>query len=557
MKILLYLLLIFFTMTGCTNKVLVSYQNNNRFIEDGLKDLKEKNYKDASMEFNRILSFDLENSQMQYLNALTYHLMAEAGDYSQYKYAEIGYKLSLKFDKNNWLASKQLSYLYFKLKKYILAQKYAINTLFYHPNDVDTLYLLASSSYYLYEKDLALCALKKAYKIDQKNLLVLRGLSLVYASLGKFDKSKDFLAQYAELTKADSDSSYIRERVKDWQHFSTLKFKNKPMLNTVDANTSNATDYSSKMVSIEIVIIGINQQFNKNIGINLLDGLNLQFGKTWTSSRELITDNTDISNSSNTNTNTITQNISIPDIKYSFNIFNHTLATYSIIAKPTLIALNGHQSEYFSGDTMHVGLMGTVTTDSSEIVDLPIGVKLLVTPNFLKDGTVQLNVDAQRTTLDETNTADGIINSIIWTSKKHVHANAVLKFGDTLMIAGLDEKEKEGDDSYVPFLNRMPILGYLFSKNATMDWSRSDMILLTPKKVSIEKSKKYNTNILTKEEIKFILQGRDILKTLYPNWKIGRYKTINNDFLIRQFRLNDMKYNDWSKTYTIPKQITN
>lgn len=540
-------------MAGCVDKAAISYQNNNSILQNGLEDLKEKNYKDASREFNSILSSNLKNSRIQYLNALTYHLMAEAGNYSQYQYAEIGYKLSLKFDKNNWLASKQLAYLYFKLKKYILAQKYAIDTLFYHPNDIDMLYTLASSSYYLHERDLALCALKEAYKIDHKNLLVLRGLSLVYASLGEFDRAKDLLVQYCKLTKDNIDIAYVKRRIEDWRHFATLKFKSKLLPNITDDNLSHKTDYSSKMVSIEIVIIGMNHELNKDRGINLFDGLNLQFGKKWTSSRELITDSNNIDNSSNTNSKSITQNISIPDIKYSLNIFNNTLAPYSIIAKPTLMALNGHQSEYFSGDTMHVGLIGTVTTDSSEIVDLPIGVKVLVTPYFLKDDTIRFDVEAQRTTLDETTAGGGIINSIIWTSKKHVHANAVLKFGDTLILAGLNEKEHEGDHSYTPYLNRVPVLGYLFSQNSTMDWSRSDMILLTPKRVAIENNKKYNINILTKEKIKLILQGRDILKKLYPNWKIGRYKAIGNEFLIRQFRFNDMRYKDWSKTYTIPK----
>ena len=56
-----------------------------------------------------------------------------------------------------------------------------------------------------------------------------------------------------------------------------------------------------------------------------------------------------------------------------------------------------------------------------------------------------------------------------------------MKFGDTLVISGLSEKETEQLNDGVPLLQDIPGLQYFFSSEATLDFNKSVLILLTPR----------------------------------------------------------------------------
>ena len=57
-----------------------------------------------------------------------------------------------------------------------------------------------------------------------------------------------------------------------------------------------------------------------------------------------------------------------------------------------------------------------------------------------------------------------------------------MKFDDTLIISGLSEKETEKLNDGVPFLQDLPVLQHLFRHEDTLDFTKSVLILLTPRK---------------------------------------------------------------------------
>ncbi len=543
------IIVILVVFIGCANvEVVQNSYGGASYVKTGIEYLKKNDYKSASVEFNKALGFDLQNSSVQFLNALVYHLFAEKGNSSQYQYAEIGYKLALKFDQNNWLASRQLAFLYLKTKKFRLSQKYAVETLFFRPKDIDMLYVLAYSSYFLHNRDLALWSLKEAYKLDKSNPIILRALAIVYASIGDFKESEIFLERYFKLVNNKSDLEFLKRRISDWKYFYSLKLDKKDKKETLkEERKDDSEDIDYNMVNIDVVIIGAHQQINKQTGINLFDGLAFQFGRNINIESSKMDDYIDPMNSTDTYSKSITTALSIPDIKYSLNIFNNDSENYSIIAKPTLVALNEHQSEYFSGDTMHIGLISSGDYSSSEIVDIPIGVKLVITPKFISKNKMLLDLEAERTTIDETGTG-GTFQSVVWTSKKHVHVNAVLEYGDTLIVGGLNEKEMQDSGNKTPLLGDIPGVKNLFATKGLMNWTRSDLILLTPKKVVVNNKKEENL----KKDYSFL----DDLKKIYPNWKFK--KDVNSQrYIQRQFRSNDLKYIKWFNEKSIDKLLQN
>ena len=97
----------------------------------GVSLLRENKFKEASKVFNQALKLDAQNSYLQLLNGLTYHMQAVRSDQSMFSLAEQGYKLALKFDQSNWIARYQLGLLHLDQRRFDLAKAEFADALFY------------------------------------------------------------------------------------------------------------------------------------------------------------------------------------------------------------------------------------------------------------------------------------------------------------------------------------------------------------------------------------------------------------------------------------------
>ena len=180
----------------------------------------------------------------------------------------------------------------------------------------------------------------------------------------------------------------------------------KCIISLVDEATKQALEEEDitdeRMVIVDVVIIGSTEDVRKRSGINILDGLAFQFGDigdgedAFSRIDSISTDTFDPS-TNNTQTNTVVKALTIPAIEYSLNIINSRDNDSKILAKPSLIALAGEESTFFSGVTIN-GAATSGTGDSVSIEE-EIGVSLSVTPDFISDTKVYLSIAAERTFL--------------------------------------------------------------------------------------------------------------------------------------------------------------
>ena len=56
-----------------------------------------------------------------------------------------------------------------------------------------------------------------------------------------------------------------------------------------------------------------------------------------------------------------------------------------------------------------------------------------------------------------------------------------MKYGETLIMSGLSERNTENNSSGVPLLRDIPIVQYLFNRKTQRDFHKSVMILVTPR----------------------------------------------------------------------------
>jgi len=563
-----------------------------RLAVEGVHRMKQGEYKEASFAFNQALSLDVTNSGLHFLNGLAYHRRAEKEDAKMLDMAEKGYDLAVKFDANNWLARYYLGNLHMNRREFIDAQKHYAAAALYKDSDPAVLYGLAAASYYTQDIESASAALKRLREVAPDDVRVLRASSIIHAALGDHGMAVNSLNQLKNASSTSrSRFRFLSKRVDDWQRFhsranriitaqlfkklkvegqtnktKTPKAQTDPSVVKVTPFEKEPGDQQTKsqeskqefdrhqMAIVDVVIIRTEEDLTTNKGVNLLNGLVLQFG-----SSDLPTGGFQFLNtrtgSRGGNSTQIISGFNIKAVEYNLNIANANAQRNEILARPSLVALNGKESKFFSGQNIVGVVVGSGTSGSTAEVDKDIGVSLAVTPVFLDDGRIKLKVLAERTFLATPNTTSITFETRVDTSKTNVVANVAMNFDETLILSGLSEKDTERARDGVPFLQDLPLIQYLFSKATTRDFQKSVLILLTPRKPnytyrpkSVRQGSKSSTGrkVDTLDELRS--RFSDWFKP-YPNWASIFYHLQDNK-LYREFRTGDVAVEKWDRQST-------
>jgi Flp pilus assembly protein TadD len=467
------------------------------YIRAGLELLDKQDYIHATKAFNKALKFDPTDANLHFLNALTYHLRAMAGDSSQLDMAKVGYGLALQYDASNYWAAYQLGQISYDEQRYRDAQDAFAYSLLYAPENPDLLRALATASYNAQDLETALSAIYKASELRPDDEGIIYDSALINAAAGRMPMAEADLVSYTQTAGAANPfrEKLLTNRLGDWRRFHKENKFLKKVQSTSDIFGSKATseglkpsasssssskkgkDRSTRMALVDVVIIRSEERLTTNKGVNLLSGLSATLGGTLTFNK-VDAHHGDVV-SSVTNNLTWAPTLTFASSAYSLNIFNDNNDRNEVLARPTLVALDGKKSEFFSGAVWHVELTGSAGSEGA-VQDIPVGIKLDVTPVFLSDDKVELNVTAARAFV-ENRSSTANFNNFAQTTKTLLTANVAMKFGETLILSGLSEKESETVRDGVPLLQDVPVVQYLFSNETTLDFTKSVLILLTPR----------------------------------------------------------------------------
>lgn len=312
-----------------------------------------------------------------------------------------------------------------------------------------------------------------------------------------------------------------------------------------------------QMVLVDVVIISSEEDNSDTMGVNLLDGLRIQFGNTsgtpaWSRVANQSIDRL-LGAGYVSDTRAITRLISVPGVTYTLNIANAADRSNEVLARPTLVALGGQTSQFFSGVDV-VGAAVSSGQGSSVQVQKEVGVKLAVTPEFLPDNLIKLQIVAERTFLTNPN-SNVVFDFRLDTTKTIVNANVAMRYGETIILSGLSERDKSSDTNGVPGLRDVPVVQYLFSRNTQRDFYKNVLILLTPRRPQYT----YRSNEVIAEE-RGKLSESDRLQTEFEDryriWfqpvptTASAVRNLSESALFREFRTGDIEVPSWTSRNT-------
>jgi len=156
-----------------------------------------------------------------------------------------------------------------------------------------------------------------------------------------------------------------------------------------------------------------------------------------------------------------------------------------ILAEPNLIALDGKEASFLAGGSFPFPVLTTTPTGggTAPVITVqfkPYGVQLTFTPTITQNGSIDLKVSPEVSSLDFTNavTLDGF--QIPALTQKRADTEVVLRDGQSFVIAGLLDDQVTRTISKVPWLGDIPILGTLFKSRLTNKTSTELLVVITP-----------------------------------------------------------------------------
>jgi type IV pilus assembly protein PilQ len=112
---------------------------------------------------------------------------------------------------------------------------------------------------------------------------------------------------------------------------------------------------------------------------------------------------------------------------------------------------------------------------SIQFVDATI--ELTVTPHITADQTVLMKIQAKKNAADFSQTAAGGTPTI---TTKEAYTEVLVLNGETTVLGGLYENTAQENEKRVPGLWSLPIIGYLFKNQSTLDSVTEMLIFITP-----------------------------------------------------------------------------
>ena len=173
-----------------------------------------------------------------------------------------------------------------------------------------------------------------------------------------------------------------------------------------------------------------------------------------------------------------------------------------LLARPSLTVVNNMEGEIKIGSKVPVRSGSTTTQSGDNIISsiqyTDTGIVLLITPRINNDGVVNLTITQSLSSIQETSGVDG--NPIF--DNQEITTSVVVRNNENVVLGGLIQSNDSNLNTGVPGLNRIPVLGKLFSYQQDNMERKELFIVLRPEIVNLNDSSQTQFNaILSRFEL--------------------------------------------------------
>lgn len=194
---------------------------------------------------------------------------------------------------------------------------------------------------------------------------------------------------------------------------------------------------------------------------------------------------------------TVSNGVALPNLSYNvrlgtFDIFGDLDATLAlaenenlakVVSSPRVSALNNEEArieQIFSTFIVKQTVVAGVTQNAFEKLDTKL--QLVVTPQVTGEGNVIMDLDIMREFLSEQPTG----NAPPPVESRKAKTKVMVRNGETAVVGGVYQSDVLENETGVPYLRNIPLLGWLF-KSKTLRSTKNELIVfLTPRIINTD-----------------------------------------------------------------------
>lgn len=339
------------------------------------------------------------------------------------------------------------------------------------------------------EEELRIARLKAQVELEP---LTVRLIPISYAV------AKDVAAQLGELlTPRGSIRVDARTNVLIVEDIAEILTKIERLVRTLDTQTPQ--------VLIEARIVEARSSFSRELGIqwggtaNFNRNFGNQTGLTFPS-------NIRIAGAADDVTNQVTEGV-LPNADYAINLpaavgaggggaigfifgsLNNSallnlrlsaaeaIGKLKIVSAPKVVTLDNRPAKIVSGERVPITVL-TANGPTTRFVSANI--ELIVRPHVTQDGSVLMDIEAKKNGLSDRVDLLGVPGILT----KEAKTEMIVRDGDTAVLGGLYQRSTAENEAYVPWIGKIPVLGWLFKTTSQTDARDELLIFISPRIVN-------------------------------------------------------------------------
>jgi len=413
-----------------------------------------------------------QNGYLHLLNGLSYQL-AESSQQSL-ELAQVGYDAAVKFAPGYFWSHYLSGLVALEQRKYPEAAEHFSWAILDKPDRPHAFIGLAVAAYYAGDLRVAQVAAERALTLAPKDPQALRVAAYTAAARGDRMALDAVLAKSQAMPGKAHDLENHRPRLSQLLRVASLDQRADNPGEQAQAHSpavpGPVASGDPKQIMVEVTLLLSQDSTARRVGINLLDGLTIQFGASQLTQKTIVQAATD------TMSRTLTTALLLPQVTYSLNLFNTKFDYYEVIARPSLVATLGQESEFFIGSRVTVGVSG-INLGSLQPVD--VGTEVKVTPTEITHERTKFRIDIIRSFLVDN--TPGTFQQALTTFKQTLGGTVEVDFGKTLILSGLFEAVNVGGFNKMPGLGDIPIVDLLFNARTRTAKRNAALVLVTPR----------------------------------------------------------------------------
>jgi type IV pilus assembly protein PilQ len=144
-----------------------------------------------------------------------------------------------------------------------------------------------------------------------------------------------------------------------------------------------------------------------------------------------------------------------------------------VVSSPKVVTIDNKEALIEQGTQIPYSTVSASGTNT-QFVDATLSLK--VTPHITPEGSVIMKLEAKNDSQGEVGaTGQPAIN------KKKATTEVLVRDGETAVIGGILQVTRKESQAAVPWLSKIPVLGYFFKKDTNTSTNRELLIFITPK----------------------------------------------------------------------------